>query len=101
MPHARFDDLLCPWLGCGFQIWFIDFRLELQSPSVNRDGLMAWEQGPGLIGNCPSCGQRVLFGQRGKSCVQDELGHEGAYRLPADWSAHAILLDSNGNVISL
>jgi len=48
MPHARFLDLLCPWPGCNFQIWFVDFQLELSDRSLYDRGIIAWEMGPGL-----------------------------------------------------
>src|SRR5687768_14441378 len=58
MPHASLLELLCPWPGCGFQIWFIDFRLELTDRTLHDQGVAAWESGAGLVGRCPGCGTR-------------------------------------------
>ena len=102
MPHARFEILLCPWIGCGFVLWFIDFRLELhQDSNLYRAGVAAWEQGPGLVGACPGCGQKVLFSREGKSCVTDDNLPANALLLPDNWATHAILLDGDGNVITV
>ncbi len=100
MPHARFLELLCPWPGCGFQIWFIDFRLELVNQTLYEQGVKSWEDGPGLIGGCPGCGQGVLFTQTGKARVETAVDPPGAVRLPANWFEIALLLDQDGNVIT-
>lgn len=99
MPHARFLDLLCPWPDCGFQIWFIDFRLELADRALYDQGVIAWQSGAGLVGNCPGCGRAVRFSMNGKACVEHQPA--GAVRLPDDWFRRAVLLDQHGNVISL
>ncbi|MCI0685219.1 MAG: hypothetical protein L0Y71_24230 [Gemmataceae bacterium] len=72
MPHASFLELLCPWPGCGFQIWFIDFRLEFVDRALYDQGVAAWESGAGLIGRCPGCGRRVLFNLNGKFRVDGD-----------------------------
>lgn len=100
MPHASFLELLCPWAGCGFQIWFIDFRLELADRALHDRGVVAWETGAGLIGLCPGCGHKVLFSLNGKSRVERDDDPEGAVRLSDDWFERAVLLDKDGNVIS-
>jgi hypothetical protein len=99
MPHGRFEDVLCPWPGCGFSIWFVDFRLEFNDPLVYQKGVNAWQQGLGLIACCPGCGHKVVFSQSGKSCVQGDLIPEGAVMLRDTWFEQAILLDAEGNVI--
>jgi hypothetical protein len=101
MPHARFADLLCPWPGCAFQIWFIDFRLELADRALYDQGVTAWESGAGLIGKCPGCGRSVRFRMDGKACIDQHNEPPGALRLPDDWFRRAVLLDQDGNVIDL
>ena len=101
MPHARFDQLMCPWPGCAFQVWFVDFCLESHDQLLYEQGIRAWEEGPGLIGCCPSCGQRVLFSRTGKTSFKEGVPVEGAVFLPGDWFERAILLGPDGNVINL
>jgi hypothetical protein len=91
MPHARFNDLYCLWPPCGFRIWFIDFRLELQHAKLYREGVAAWEKGCGLVGRCPACSQKILFKGTGKFRVEDDKVHVGAVILPEDWFECAIL----------
>jgi hypothetical protein len=99
MPHAQFPDLLCPWPGCKFQIWFVDFQLELADRSLYDRGIVAWETGAGLIGCCPGCRQSVLFKVAGKSRVEGTTAPASSVALPNDWFERAVLLDSEGNVI--
>ena len=98
---AYFENLLGPWPGCSFRVWIIDFRLELQGLKLYQDGIVAWEQGPGLIGGCPGCGQKVLFSPGGKTCVKEDNEPAGALALAENWVTYAIILDEKGNVISL
>jgi len=100
MPHVRFANLLCPWLGCAFQIWFIDFRLELADRAQYHQGITAWESGTGLIGKCPGCGRAVRFSMNGKECADEPNESATAVRLPDDWFYRCVLLDQHGNVIS-
>ena len=100
MPHARFADLLCPWADCGFQIWFIDFQLELTDRSLYEQGIVAWETGAGLMGCCPGCGRNVVFNARGKFRVDEANSPAGAVPLPDHWFERALLLDKDGKVIS-
>jgi hypothetical protein len=73
--------------------------LELADRALYDQGVIAWETGAGLIGNCPGCGRAVCFTTNGKACVgQDEPA--GAVRLPDDCFRHAVLLDQDGNLIS-
>ena len=99
MPHARFLDLLCSWPGCNFPIWFVDFQLELSDRSLYDRGIIAWEMGPGLIGCCPDCGQKVLFTMTGKLRIEEDAIPAGAVSLPDNWFERAVLLDQDGNVI--
>src|SRR5258708_4188173 len=99
MPHVRFEDLHCPWPGCGFAIWFVDFRLEFSDALLYQRGVTAWQQGAGLVGRCPGCAQTVMFSHSGKICVREDDIPAAAVSLPDNWFEQAILLDADGEVI--
>jgi len=87
MPHAHFEDFVVSLSWLRVCIWFIDFRLELQDAMLYQHGVVAWQHGPGLVVRCPSCEQKVLFSQQGKTCVQDNSVPHGAVNLPDNCSS--------------
>jgi hypothetical protein len=83
-PHV-----LCPWPGCHERIAGIVFQLDRMGDAATRNRLLAaWWQGPGLVGKCPRCGRRVLFGLEEKRIVIDPVQYETAC-LPDDWCKKA------------
>jgi hypothetical protein len=79
----------CPWPECDTLISGMDF--ELQELGSSRDverWLVAWWQGPGLVGRCPGCGRYVLFGYHDKQAVTDPTASPGIL-LPDDWAQKA------------
>lgn len=95
MPHAFFN-LPCPWPGCGFVAYLIDFRLEAIDLSLYARGVAAWNSGHALIGPCPVCGRLVGFSIHGLH--QDVVSQRdaGSVVLPDDWFQHAVIVDKDG-----
>lgn len=89
MPHAHYfaPFLLCPWMGCGFRIELVDFRVEtLGNPALYRRVVAAWGwvAGYGLLARCPGCSQQVLFTPAGKQAAGESAGLVCDV-LPDDW----------------
>jgi hypothetical protein len=84
--------LLCPWPKCTQRIDAIHFQLDRWAKQDELDRyLQSWWRGPGLVGNCPGCGQPVLFALTSKSKVTDVSSLANAV-LPDDWYAKASLV---------
>ena len=94
MRHVifHFPHILCPWPGCSYSIFGIDFQLEkLADPQEYSRLVPAWWNGPGLVGRCPGCKQFVLYGMTEKSCVTSPDA-QTAPVLPDDWHQRAFVV---------
>ncbi len=87
----------CPLPGCGLRIDGIHFQLDrwLDKDQVERL-LESWWKGPGLVGLCPRCGQKVLFAIEGKFSVKD-LTRSAGVVLPDDWATEAHIVTKTTN----
>ena len=82
-------NIICPWPGCGMRIDGIHFELDrwLDKSDLNRL-LESWWKGPGLVGQCPKCGQAVLFSIEGKKTI-DDVKQFATSLLPQQWTTKA------------
>jgi hypothetical protein len=92
MPHGLYEEpfVVCPWLGCGFRIAGVDFRLE-KGDALDARATLAWWQGAGIVARCPGCRQFVLFSIGTKQRVSDPAA-TGLPVLPDDWSQRAYVI---------
>jgi hypothetical protein len=82
----------CPWPDCDLRIAGIAFRLDrMGDHALYYRLLVAWWQGPGLVGRCPRCHRNILFDLSGKKTVTDLGPYESAL-LPEDWDQKAHLV---------
>jgi len=63
-PTPHFEDLLCPYPGCEFAIWFIDFRLEFANAMLFETRRVAWQHGPRFGRSLPVLRAKVLFSNK-------------------------------------
>jgi hypothetical protein len=96
MPHAVYLDpfIVCPWLGCGFRIAMVDFRLELGGdPAKYARVIRDWGAVPGfgLVGLCPHCRQYVIFRVDSKQAASSPP--QGMDSLPDNWHETADIFE--------
>ncbi len=79
-PHVHYDDPSCPHPGCKHKMEWIDFRLELfgDPEGIYKPLVLAWWNGTGFAGRCPSCNGWIRF----TTLRMEPLSDEEASRLP-------------------
>jgi len=79
-------DISCPYPGCSLKIVGIHFQLEMLGDAQQASRWLGqWWNGPGLVGQCPHCGNPVLFGVTSK-CMASAEDRSNGTCLPADWA---------------
>lgn len=89
-PHIHYDEQVCPHLGCGHRMEWIDFKLELHGDpeGVYRPLVRSWWEGPGFVGRCPVCQGWIRFTTLGMSPCDGEEASRFP-RLPENWASVA------------
>ncbi|HEV3237789.1 MAG TPA: hypothetical protein VGZ25_12420 [Gemmataceae bacterium] len=85
-PHIHYQDGVCPHPGCSQRMEWIDFQLELfgDPENVYKPLVVAWWDGRGFAGKCPTCSGWIHFTTLGMEAVQEDQAMLMP-RLPENW----------------
>jgi hypothetical protein len=85
-PHVHYDEPACPHPGCGHQMEWIDFKLELHGEleGIDKPLVRAWWDGRGFVGRCPNCQNWIRFTTLEMEAVDEDQAARYP-RLPENW----------------